>query len=164
MKKIRKSLTKSKRWSKKWETAGERLFVTTTLTNQRKTPGTVDAKETRFGRGKRHWQRHQRDGEIYSGGRKADRRYRQEQTAAGEERQAGQLKRKLQKSQKTLKATEEGGEGQVKGITINDLRRKNEKVCKKAHKTLGSLGLVSESEHSFVDSSSDSSGFSDSRE
>ena len=55
-----------------------------------------------------------------------------------------QLKRKLQKSQKKLKATEEEGEGQVKNVTINDLR-KNEKICKKAHKTLSSLGLVSES-------------------
>ena len=41
---------------------------------------------------------------------------------------------------------------------------KNEKVCKKAPKILNSLGLVSESEHGSVDSSSDSSEFSDSRD
>ena len=70
-----------------------------------------------------------------------------------------QLKRRLQKSQQKLKAKEVEGEEQIKEITLNDLR-KNDKVSKKAHKTLCSLGIVSESEQS-SDESSDSSELSD---
>ena len=62
-----------------------------------------------------------------------------------------QLKWRLEKSQKKLKAKEEEAESQMKDVTIDELRKKD-KISKKAHKTLSSLGLVSESEQSSDDS------------
>ena len=123
----------------------KRLFVTTTLTIQRKTPGTVDAKETRFE------EESVIDKDISEIEKSIQEVEKQIEDIAKNKRlqekkdKLDQLKRKLQKSQKKLKATEEEGEGQVKDVTINDLRKnekacKNEKVCKKAHKTLSSLG------------------------
>ena len=78
-----------------------------------------------------------------------------QQRVKGKEDKLECMRKALDKTQKKLKDAEEEGENKAKDVVKSDLIE-NEKLTKKAHKTLADLGLVSDTDETSSESSESS--------